>query len=212
MQGLSKHLKKADSGRTQRLAGIALLAIASLLVVARGFSVVASDGTLSVTLLAIAAIVALGVSRTREGFTGLIGLFFLTTVIFNLGRPILWLIFRDDSVYELTFGLTLSPGGAERADLLLFWCVGIAAFVGGYFVFYRITEPHHPLLSERNATFCRRCFWITLAIVAVSIPLSQRQKWRSSLETDTLAYTPARQLTVSAGCDRLISYFRFCSA
>jgi len=163
-------------GRTQRLAGVALLAIASFLVVARGFSVVATDGTLSVTLLAIAAIVALGISRTREGFTGLIGLFFLTTVVFNLGRPILWLIFRDDSVYELTFGLTLSPGGTERADLLLFWCVGIAAFAGGYFAFYRITEPQHPALSERNTTYCRRCFWITLVIVAISIPLSAASK------------------------------------
>ncbi len=162
--------------RTQQVAGVGLLAIAAVLVANRAFSALPSPDILSMALLAIAAITALAVSRTEQGFTSLIGLFFLTTVVFNLGRPILWLIFRDDSVYDLTFGLTLSSGSTEKSELLLFWCIGIAAFAGGYFAFYRVTKPRQPTLSARWTAYCRRSFWITFVISAISIPLLAASK------------------------------------
>jgi len=170
-------VSKHAPGRTQRRVGIALLAIAGLLVTARAFSAVPNDATLSVTLLAIAAIMALGVSRTPGGGTSLIGLFFLTTVVFNLGRPILWLIFGDESLYELALGLNAgAPGSVERSDLLLFWCIGIASLAGGYFASYRVVELRRSPLPERRKAYCRDCFWITLVIIAISIPVAAESK------------------------------------
>ncbi len=165
--------------RSHRLTGLTLLMIASLLVVSRVLSVVFDPGTLSAVLLALGVIAAFAISRTEAGFTSLIGLFFLTTCLFNLGRPVLGLILRDESAYELTFGFTVSTPDNVKADLLLFWCVGIAAFVGGYFVLYRGVGPHLRSLGTRIEGYCRRCFWLTLLIVAVIIPVTLR----SSLAT-----------------------------
>lgn len=161
---------------TRQMAGAALLAIASVLAATHILSAVPSPDSLSAALLAIGGVIALAVSTTRQGFTSLIGLFFLTTAVFNLARPILWLLFRDERVYELPFGIMGDLGSKERSEILLFWCVGIAAFAGGYFAFYRQAESRLAPLSQRYAGFCRRCFWMTLVIVGISIPLEAASK------------------------------------
>lgn len=151
--------------------GIILMAIAGALSVCQALVLHFSTRSLSITLLAVSLLIGIAVSKSRGGFTSLIGIFFLTTVAFNLGRPILWLVFQDDRVYDLTFGATVSSSDAVKSSLLIFWCIGIAAFFGGYFTLYRDTRFRRLRLATGDRMYGNRCFWITLFIVAALIPM-----------------------------------------
>jgi hypothetical protein len=160
--------------RAQRFAGLALLVTASILVLSRPVAVRLDPSVLSVVLLSVAVVAAFAVSRVERGFSSLIGLFLVTTVVFNLGRPILWLILRDEQAYQLTFGFTVDTPQGIQSELLFFWCVGIAGFVGGYFAVYRVKLLRLAPLGKQSIGYCRRCFWITLLIVALIIPVALR--------------------------------------
>src|SRR5262249_14911414 len=128
-----------------------------------------SIGSLTITLLATAVIIGLAVLRIPGRFTSLIGLLFLTTVVFSLGRPILWLFIHDSSVYELTFGATFIPPDELKRQVLVFWCVGITAFFGGFFLGYRAIPTKHCLVIKK-IDFLRRCFWVTAAVCFALMP------------------------------------------
>ncbi len=150
--------------------GLLLISTAFTFVVLHALSFSLSLAGLSVMLLLIAFLILIAVASTQQGITGLIGLFFLTTVVFNLGRPILWLFTREDTVYDLAFGFSYSAPEDIKIQLLLFWCIAIAGFFGGYFAFFRERPSTCPPLAPVTLGYCRRAFFMTLAIICTVIP------------------------------------------
>lgn len=175
-----------------------LLGTACFLLLVRTMSLRPSIDTLSIILLGIAAAMALGIARSG-GLTGFFGLFFISTLVFNLGRPLLWLVFRDEDIYDLAMGITTNVvDRARQADLLIFWGVGIASVAAGYFLFYRTPEFSRPPLSINNRAYCQSSFWVTLVLVCAAIPVAAATKIAAfSSEGYTALYVGQTQYSFS---------------
>lgn len=185
---------------TTLVRGIGLALVATALCLSAFHTIFSSfsPATLSILLLSITLLIGIVVWKIRDRFTSLMGLFFLTTIVFNLGRPLIWLFLQDDRVYDLSFGISVTSRDFVKSSLLLFWCIGIAGFSGGYFLLFRNRPRPSFELSPRTAAFCRQSFWITLAILAIILPAEMADKVRAfSTGGYTALYANQTQYTFS---------------
>jgi O-antigen polysaccharide polymerase Wzy len=156
----------------QRGIAVFLILTAFTLLVLHALSFNLSLAGLTIMLLIMTLLILVAITSTGLGMTSLIGLFFLTTVVFTLSRPILWLFTRSDIIYDLTFGFEYISPESLKIRLLLFWCIAISGFFGGYFLLYRDRPSACPPLAPVSFDYCRRVFYLTLAIMAVVIPFT----------------------------------------
>lgn len=148
-----------------------MVCIAFLSIVLNATQLSTSPNLCSYLLFAALAVTALAVRKTEGGFTSLIGLFFLSTVLFNAAEPIYASLTGDNSIYTLSFGSTVEPHGEALFHLLTFWTVGIAGFFGGYFLFFTANvECRNPLRYDARS-FCKIAFIVAFLIVAILLPI-----------------------------------------
>jgi O-antigen polysaccharide polymerase Wzy len=161
---------------SQRLAGAALICIAFLPILLSATHLSSSPTLCTYLLLAALAVAAWAVHRTEGGFTSLIGLLFLSTVVFNAAEPIYASLTGDTSVYSISFGSTVEPTGEDLFHLLTFWTVGIASVFGGYFLFFNSKVETRNLLGNGARRFCKRAFIAAFIVVAILIPIMARSR------------------------------------
>jgi hypothetical protein len=156
----------------QRRSGAVLVCIALLSVVLDATNLSTSPRIGSYLFMAALVVIALAVRKTEGGFTSLIGLLFLSTVLFNAAEPIYVALTGDSSIYSISFGTTVEPDGRSLFHLLTFWTVGIASAFGGYFLSgtaKKITGRNP--LSNSAIRFCKRAFNIAAILAGVTLPI-----------------------------------------
>lgn len=166
----------STSALPQRVAGAVLVLIAFVLIVFDAAGVLMTPKACSVLLLITLAIIAFAVYKSPRGVTSLIGLFFLTTLVFILPRPLFALVTQDDSIYTLLFGQLVQPRGPDLIRLLAFWIVGIAAMFGGYFLFLRRVPQSLRPLSGRDRICCKQTFVVAFIGVCILLPIVAHNK------------------------------------
>lgn len=122
-------------------------------------------------LIATLALAFAGVCRMTGRLASLIGILFISHVLFVLPRPVFALLARDDSVYSLSFGLTVEPAAGELCRVLAFWTIGIASFFAGYFLRFQPTTVAIRELKKWELQYLETSFAAASLIVIVLLPM-----------------------------------------
>ena len=155
----------------QRRAGVILLCIALIAIVLDATGASNFPSATTYLLLAALVVIAIAVHKTEGRLTSLIGLLFLSTVLFNAAEPIYVSLTGDSRIYAISFGTTVEPTGRALSHLLTFWTVGIAGAFGGYFLFFTAKINRRIPLSHVARGFCKRAFIISFLIAITLIPI-----------------------------------------
>jgi hypothetical protein len=160
----------------QRVAGAVLICIAFLPILLSATHLSSSPTLCTYLLLAALAVAAWAVHRTEGGLTSLIGLLFLSTVVFNAAAPIYVSLTGDTSIYSMSFGSTVAPTGEDLFHLLTFWTVGIASAFGGYFFFFTARVESRNPLDHNARSFCKQAFIMAFLLAVILIPIMARSR------------------------------------
>ncbi len=187
-------------------AGMVLITLALAVACLSSFGVKVNPDLYSGALIGMAIIITLAVHHTPGGFTSLIGLFFIATIAFIIGRPIIAFLFSMEDVYIIEWGPIIKADGELLARLIGFWIIGICGLFGGYFLTFKEKESTLLSISSQRRGYLTQCFWVIVSLVAVLLPLLLIQKLRvfvaggySALYLD--------QTTTSFEPLRLVDYF-----
>jgi O-antigen polysaccharide polymerase Wzy len=160
----------------QRRAGLVLLCIALIAIVLDATGLSNFPRVSTYLLLAALVVIAIAVHKTEGRLTSLIGLLFMSTVLFNAAEPIYVSLTGDSSIYTISFGTTVEPAGRALFHLLTFWTVGISSLFGGYFLFFTGRTDSRKPLGDSARSFCKRAFIVAFLIAAPLIPIMVRSK------------------------------------
>lgn len=160
----------------RRAAGAALALIACTLVGFRAAAITMSPNACTWLLLVVLIIAGYAVLKTPGGLTSLVGLLFLSIVVFNATRPLLALFINDDSIYSLTFGPTVEPSGDTLYRLLSFWTIGISSVFAGYFLLPATDTRSLGCWDARWKTYCKRTFIMSIVLAIVLLPVMARDR------------------------------------